>query len=75
MKRDDEWIRLPGLFLWSEVCELFDAESKDWRFVAKAHSASAGEEPLYVVLMASPRDGERRARSPNRPSPGGEHRR
>jgi hypothetical protein len=51
------WIRLPGLFRWNEISEIFDAETgrdSEWRFAIRA-VAVRGEETLYVVFAAESR--------------------
>ena len=47
-----DWIRLPGLFRWSEVCDVALAEAglhDRWRFVVRVHSLTPDLEPLYTV--------------------------
>jgi hypothetical protein len=49
------WIRLPGLFSWSEVCMLFSNETgrdPDWHFSVKLETVGDDHEPLYVVRAA-----------------------
>ena len=62
--RLEEWLRLPGLFRWSEVCDLFwDAASEDdWRFVVRVHSVTPEHEHLYTVELAPPGASPARAR-------------
>jgi len=51
------WIRLPGLFRWNEISEIFDAETghdSEWRFAIRAVAIRA-EETLYVVFAAESR--------------------
>jgi hypothetical protein len=51
------WIRLPGLFRWNEIREIFDAETghdSEWRFTIRAVAVRA-EETLYVVFAAESR--------------------
>jgi len=61
---EDEWVRLPGLFRWDEVCDVFASEAvpdHEWRFLVQlAPPCAQLSEPLYVVLATS---------SPVRPSP------
>ncbi len=49
-----EWVNLPGLFSWEEVCVLFSNETghdDGWRF--HVHRASSGDAtPLYAVRAA-----------------------
>ena len=49
----DDWVRLPGLFRWDEVCDVFAMEAvpeHEWRFLVQLAPPSAtGLEPLYVV--------------------------
>ncbi|HVU03632.1 MAG TPA: hypothetical protein VHE30_17860 [Polyangiaceae bacterium] len=50
----DEWVRLPGLFRWEEVSEVFALASgfdDEWQFDVRA-VPSDGEETLYVVRAA-----------------------
>ena len=54
MSSDDyEWVRLPGLFRWDEVCDVFAVEAvpdHEWRFLVQvAQSSTTRSEPLYVV--------------------------
>jgi len=48
-----EWVRLPGLFRWDEVCDVFAVEAvpdHEWRFLVQVALPSATRsEPLYVV--------------------------
>jgi len=49
----DEWVRLPGLFRWDEVCDVFAMEAvpdQEWRFLVQlAPPGVTRLEPLYVV--------------------------
>jgi hypothetical protein len=49
----DEWVRLPGLFRWDEVCDVFAMEAvpdHEWRFLVQlAPPGVTRLEPLYVV--------------------------
>jgi hypothetical protein len=53
---EDEWMRLPGLFRWDEVCDVFAIEAHpdhEWRFFVRLAAPSpARAEPLYVVHAA-----------------------
>jgi hypothetical protein len=47
-----ERIRLPGLFRWPEVCEVFESESGhdgEWHLEVRHTSNGAADEPLYSV--------------------------
>ena len=52
-----EWVRLPGLFRWDEVCDVFATEAvpdHEWRFLVQlAPPCALRSEPLYVVLATS----------------------
>ncbi len=51
-ENDGVRLRLPGLFRWAEVCDVFlgtASEDEEFRFVAKPHSVTAELEVLYVV--------------------------
>lgn len=51
-ENDGERLRLPGLFRWTEVCDVFLSGAGDeerWRFIVKPHSVTADLELLYVV--------------------------
>jgi len=68
-KDHPEWIRLPGLFRWKEVCDVFASQAghdEEWRFsVQQVVAQSESSEPLYAV-QAAPRR-QREARLPPRP--------
>jgi hypothetical protein len=64
-ENDGERLRLPGLFRWSEVCDVFlgaPGAREEWRFVVKPHSVTADLELLYVVegVPPSPRQHDAR---------------
>jgi len=54
---EDEWVRLPGLFRWDEVCDVFATEAvpdHEWRFLVQlAPPCAQRSEPLYIVLATS----------------------
>ena len=52
-----DWVRLPGLFRWSEVCDLArDIQQNDeWCFAVRLVSVGPHAEPLYVVDAGSRR--------------------
>jgi hypothetical protein len=59
-----ERIRLPGLFLWTEVCDVFEAESGqdgEWHLEVLRSSNGADDEALYTVYAwrSMSRRGER----------------
>jgi hypothetical protein len=52
-----DWVLLPGLFSWDEVCALFSADagrSDGWRFSVRRASPDGLPHPLYTVLAAPP---------------------
>ncbi len=52
---ESEWVRLPGLFRWDEVCEVFAVEAgldRDWRFLVQLAPESSSMDLLYVVHAA-----------------------
>lgn len=69
MGASGEWIRLPGLFLWDEVCDLFAEEAgrdDTWRFAVLLDAVGADDAPLYVVHAAPGwRARDRRAVAPD----------
>ncbi|HEX4339096.1 MAG TPA: hypothetical protein VH062_24480 [Polyangiaceae bacterium] len=55
MLEESEWVRLPGLFRWDEICEVFATEAtpdREWHFLVHAASAPGAAERLYVVHAA-----------------------
>lgn len=49
---ESEWMRLPGVFRWSEVRDVFLLHAgwdDAWRFVVKADSATSEFGLLYAV--------------------------
>ncbi|HEX3594231.1 MAG TPA: hypothetical protein VHU80_03990 [Polyangiaceae bacterium] len=55
MLEESEWVRLPGLFRWDEICEVFATEAmpdREWHFLVHAASGSSAAERLYVVHAA-----------------------
>ncbi len=55
-REETEWVRLPGLFRWQEVCEVFAATAgcdDDWRFAVRLAIRQSKTEALYVVFAAS----------------------
>jgi len=55
MLEESEWVRLPGLFRWEEICEVFAAEATpdhEWHFFVRAASEPEATERLYVVHAA-----------------------
>jgi hypothetical protein len=46
-----EWVRLPGLFRWAEVCDVARGIQRDdeWCFAVRFVSVGPHAEPLYVV--------------------------
>lgn len=46
-----EWVRLPGLFRWREVCDVARQiqEEDEWCFAVRQVSVGPHSEPLYVV--------------------------
>jgi hypothetical protein len=50
-KDDVDWVRLPGLFHWTEVCDLAREIQQDdeWCFAVRLVSVGPISEPLYVV--------------------------
>lgn len=47
-----ERIRLPGLFRWAEVCDVFDSESgrnDEWHLEVRLTATGNAGEPLYTV--------------------------
>ena len=55
MSKERDWVRLPGLFRWDEICDVFASEAtpdRDWHFVVKLASAPDGPELLYVIHAA-----------------------
>ena len=59
MSSEYEWMRLPGLFRWDEVCDVFATEAlpdHEWRFhVQLAPPSSTRSDALYVVHASSTR--------------------
>lgn len=52
-----ELVRLPGLFRWREVCDVFDQESGrdvEWRFEVRRTSGDDVAEALYTVYAWCP---------------------
>lgn len=52
MLEQSEWVRLPGLFRWNEICEVFAAEAtpdREWHFHVRAAPQPEAPELLYVV--------------------------
>ena len=72
---EDEWVRLPGLFRWDEVCDVFATEAvpdHEWRFLVQVAPPMADRsEPLYTVhATTSPvRRASRRRIGPQRDAP------
>jgi hypothetical protein len=55
MTEESEWVRLPGLFRWDEICEVFAAEAmpdREWHFWVRVAPQPEGPELLYVVHAA-----------------------
>jgi hypothetical protein len=55
MLEQSEWVRLPGLFRWDEICDVFATEAtpdREWHFVVKLASEPDGPELLYVIHAA-----------------------
>jgi hypothetical protein len=55
MLEESEWVRLPGLFRWDEICEVFATEATpdhEWHFLVRAASEPDAAERLYVVHAA-----------------------
>jgi hypothetical protein len=51
----EDWIRLPGLFRWSDVCDLLGPDgSRDFRLLVRPYSVTRQHESLYVVTIAAP---------------------
>ena len=53
-----QWVRLPGLFRWSEVCDVardIQEEDEEWCFAVRLVSIGPHAEPLYVVDAGSRR--------------------
>ncbi len=64
MSDSGEWVRLPGLFPWGEVCDLFADEAGHddaWRFTVVLDSVGADDIALYVVHAAAGSRARRRA--------------
>lgn len=52
---ESDWVRLPGLFRWDEICEVFATEATpehEWHFLVRAAKEQPTEERLYVVHAA-----------------------
>ncbi len=55
MLEESEWVRLPGLFKWEEICEVFATEATpdhEWHFLVRAASEPDAAERLYTVHAA-----------------------
>lgn len=49
---ENDWVRLPGVFHWSEVRDVLLPHAggdEEWRFVVKPCSVISTLEPLYAV--------------------------
>jgi hypothetical protein len=61
---DDQFerVRLPGLFRWQEVCDVFDLEAGhdgEWHFEVRRTSDESAQEALYVVYAVAPKPAPR----------------
>ena len=66
MMQESDWVRLPGLFRWDEICEVFAAEAtpdREWHFLVRVAPEPEGPELLYVVHAARETPTRRRAES------------
>jgi hypothetical protein len=55
MLEESEWVRLPGLFRWDEICDVFASEAtpdREWHFIVKLANEPDGPELLYVIHAA-----------------------
>ena len=55
MLEESDWVRLPGLFRWDEICEVFATEATpdhEWHFLVRSATEPDAAERLYVVHAA-----------------------
>jgi hypothetical protein len=51
----DEWVRLPGLFRWEEVCDVFARHAgidDHWRFEVRKVTGPSSSAALFIVYAA-----------------------